>query len=225
MCSSEPLHRLTNWVLIFATPSSAKEYQTKLFNLRNVAQETTNTLMTSQVTSSSAFKSEGLNSGLHAYTLGSPWEFPSLCAYIAPFQPWLQEAIDSHTRGIRRSHGNRKFSVRLTIDPSNIDLNEDTISQFLQWDGNARGTQWRLVESPSKIRRFGQKSEDYIWSEEAHMPRNESTQWCLNFDSAGEAERFVRTWNNRRLRKFGNKKLSDTPPLVTAKCVFYKNTV
>ncbi|KAK2781593.1 hypothetical protein FQN52_001449 [Onygenales sp. PD_12] len=221
---SRSLSPSSNWLLIFSDPASAKEYQDKAFQLCELAQKNVPRSATSSITPPPNYTVDGLRENtLSDYTLTTPWLPPSIIAFLAPFGQKFQRAIDLHDNlASKGRNGGQGFPVRIRIEShATLPLTKSSIRQILREDGENRLAEWQLVEGEDSISRVtGPFVNKMLTSDEGEgdMPGND---WCIVFQTAVEAKRFVRTWHRSVFPRVDSLPYPDPPPLVKAECLFH----
>lgn len=213
------LQKRDSWILIFATPAQAREYQKEASELRHLAARFTSDPSSGMKTSHHL----GLQGPrIHDYTLTSPFQSLSLVAQLSPFDFKLQRSVNTQAQLTEERHpGRQTFPVRLWIDKSGYHLNTKSIRTFLELDGKARGSPWRISEKEDAVVRL----ESYSTSEMSQDDLDEDTEshipvsidnWSIDFQHASDAKRFVRAWHRKCLPN-----LNGLPQaIVKAECLF-----
>lgn len=221
----DTLQRLTAWVLVFATPASAKEYQERAHHLRKLVRNNIPTSHVSKIAPPPNYTVGGVHGfTLNDYTLTTPWQRPMLFAQLAPFESKLQRAIDIHTYLVSLGRdGDEGFPVRVWVDQHNLlSITAELLERLLLWDGRVRGSLWRIAQRDYTVAPLtGQFQRRMILGDgEAWLGTKDVSNWFINFQSASEARRFVRLWHRRQLPKFSQLPFSDPQPLIKAECLF-----
>jgi hypothetical protein len=214
------LQKRDSWILIFATPAHAREYQKEASELRHVAARFTSD-PSSSVKSSHHLGPQGPR--IHEYTLTSPFQSLSLVAQLSPFEFKLQRGVNTQAHLTEERHpGRQTFPVRLWIDQFGDRLSTKSIRAFLELDGQARGSPWKISEKEDAVVRLGSYStsemsqDDDLDEDESHIPGS-IDNWCIDFQHASDAKRFVRVWHRKCLPN-----LNDLPQAtVRAECLFW----
>jgi hypothetical protein len=222
----DTLQRLTTWVLIFATPAFAKEYQARAHRLRKLVRSNTPVSPMSKIAPPPNYTVDGVHGfTLQDYTLTTPWQSPMLFAQLSPFEPKLQRAIDIHNNltSVRRD-GDQGYPVRVWVDQHNLlTITAELLERLLLWDGRARGSQWQIAQGDYAIAPLAGEVRHSMFignREEASLRTKSVENWCIVFQTASEARRFTRLWHRRQLPKFAQLPFSDPQPLIKAECLF-----
>ncbi|KJF60752.1 uncharacterized protein CIMG_12187 [Coccidioides immitis RS] len=220
----QTLRRKHGWILIFATPAAAQEYQARIHNLRVLLRHHLPITSESKLQLPPAYTVHGSRGfTLQDYTISSPWQYPSVLAYLAPFSDHLQEVIKTHNNILAQKQKERRtYPVQISLDTRQIpNISTRHIVSFVHWDAENRRVPWRLAETLRPISPLTNATPHRILdSEEDAKILNGIGNWRILFENSSEARRFVRTWHRRPLPKFTGLPNCDPPPLLHVECLF-----
>ncbi|KAJ9299324.1 hypothetical protein DTO271G3_2946 [Paecilomyces variotii] len=214
------LQKRDTWILTFATPAQAREYQKEASELRH--------LVARFMSDPSSGVRTPHHLGQHGprpydYTLTSPFQSLSLVAQLAPFDFKLQRGMNTQAKLTQERHlGRKTFPVRLWTDQFSGQLSTKTIKNFLQLDGQARGSPWRISEGEDAVIRLAHYSTSEISrnnldeDSESHISGSIGN-WCIGFQSASDARRFVRVWHRKY---FPEGLVGSSQVTIKAECLF-----
>lgn len=223
------LQRRDSWILLFSSPSQAKEYQEKASKLRYLAAKYTPNQSPTAIHLPPDLVAEGQMIGVkqHDYTLTAPFQSLSLVAKLSPFDYKLQRAINIHDNLAQARRALQdSFPVRFWIDrPCRQGLNIKLIKKLLELDGLARGTPWRISDGEGAVVRVGQNSISRISQENydedsMQNPSRRVDNWRIDFKCASDAKRFVRVWHRKRLPRLDDLPYYGPQTIVKAECLF-----
>lgn len=142
---------------------------------------------------------------LYDYTLTSPFQSLSLVAQLAPFDFKLQRGMNTQAKLTQQRHPGRKtFPVRFWTGQFSGQLSTRSIKNFLELDGQARGSPWRISEGEDAVIRLAHYStsemtrDNFDEDSESQIPGS-IANWCIGFQCASDARRFVRLWHRKYL--------------------------
>ncbi|PGG99291.1 hypothetical protein AJ80_09391 [Polytolypa hystricis UAMH7299] len=220
----DDLRRRNIWILVFATPASAKEYQDRALHLKLLARDNTPMSPISSIAPPPNYTIGGLHGDrLSDFTLTTPWLRLSLHARLAPFHPSIQRAIDLHNQLAVSGRDNKGFPVRFWIEEHNlVPITAARLRGLLSWDSNARGSPWQILEGMDSITPLADGLQYKMFDQKKKQGPQAagSDNWCIMFQTASEAKRFVRVWHRRRLPMFESLPFSDPQPMINAECLF-----
>lgn len=217
------LQRLDSWVLIFASPAQAANYQSRIQRLQDLY------LKTSPVPDATAINAVPENprqGGLQGinYTLTTPFQRLSLSAQLHPFKSDLQHAIGVHRDLVLpKSSHNPYYPVRLYVECPSY-LSAKYIRKLLKLDGVARGRPWAVSAGDDAII---QVRADAVTRISHDLPTDRSfgtsainaDNWRVNFLCPSDAAHFARTWHRRALPTLDNSEDARNPTL-EVECLF-----
>ncbi|KAK2810446.1 hypothetical protein FQN50_002935 [Emmonsiellopsis sp. PD_5] len=207
-------------------PASAKEYQDKAFQLCELAQKNIPRSATSSITPPPNYTVDGLRENtLSDYTLTTPWLPPCIIALLAPFGQKFQRAIDLHdnlaSKG-RNGEQEEGFPVRIWIEShATLPLTKSSIRQIIREDGENRLAEWQVVEGEDSISRVTGPFVNKMLTSDEGEGEMVGDDWCIVFQTALEAKRFVRAWHRSVFPRVASLPYPDPPPLVRAECLFH----
>ncbi|KAL1955396.1 hypothetical protein VTO42DRAFT_8616 [Malbranchea cinnamomea] len=220
------------WILIFASPADAYEFQSRASILRDLARQAMPKTPTSGIQPPRNFpdfsdpKIEGFT--IRDYTLSTPWQTANLFAYLHPFPQSLQRYIDLHRTIISSDHkGWEVFPVLVWVDQQHeLALDPQLLEYLIHEDGNSRGARWQLVDSDDAITRVtGRLRHELLDSGKeprAQLGTRPVDALRVLFSSESEARRFVRTWHRTPVPRHVFVTFRGGPrPLIKAECLFH----
>ncbi|KAJ9388067.1 hypothetical protein DTO063F5_2852 [Paecilomyces variotii] len=214
------LQKRDTWILTFTTPAQAREYQKEASELRHLAARF--------MSDPSSGVRTPHHLGQHGprpydYTLTSPFQSLSLVAQLAPFDFKLQRGMNTQTKLTQERHPGRKtFPVRLWTGQFSGQLSTRTIKNFLELDGQARGSPWRISEGEDAVIRLahyftsGISRNNLDEDSESHISGSIGN-WCIGFQCASDARRFVRVWHRKH---FPERLVGSSQVTIKAECLF-----
>lgn len=221
----DTLRRKHGWILLFANPAAAQEYQARIHKLRVLLRHHLPITSESRLQLPPAYAARGARGfTLQDYTISTPWLYPSVIAHLAPFNNHIRDTINMHNNvSVIKDYSRELYSVQISLDARQIpNISTYHIIQFMQWDGENRRTPWQLAEMYRPIARLTGESQHKIaaFTENKKTTTSEVHNWRVAFDSSSEARRFARAWHRRPLPRFTGLPYCDPPPLLHVECLF-----
>ncbi|WEW59440.1 hypothetical protein PRK78_004914 [Emydomyces testavorans] len=221
----QTLRRKHGWILVFATPSAAQEYQARIHDLRVLLRHHLPLTSESKLQLPPAYTVSGARGfTLQDYTISTPWQYPSVIAHLSPFNEHIQETIDIHNNmRAPKQNGTRFYPVQISVDTRQLsNMSTKHIVQLVQWDAENRGVPWKLAEVQKPITHLTGDSPHKIsdLEEGKKTATNGVDNWRIMFENPSEARRFARAWHRRPLPRFTGLPFCDPLPLLHVECLF-----
>lgn len=217
------LQRLDSWVLMFASPAQAADYQSKVQRLQDLYLEASPVPDATAINAAPDNPRQGGLQGV-SYTLTTPFQRLSLSAQLHPFDSDLEHAIGVHRDLVlpKGSHDSY-YPVRLYVERPDY-LNAKYIRKLLKLDGIARGRAWAVSTGDDAIIQIRADAVTRI-SHDLPADRSFGTSainadnWRVNFLRPSDAAQFARIWHRRVLPTLDNSEDARNPTL-EVECLF-----